>query len=312
MEKITHDITLDFTRNVSYATVNIVQGDNSGRVIRTYFKNNGVNVPISSAEGDSATLFASVNGIVTALGTRCNIDDELNAVVIPVTSSLSSIAGNEHCEVRITSSNGIIHSAEFMINVHPLAATTDMPDVVETADIVETVESIEDTLTTLEGNVNSIISELSTIYHTIAWSFVAVFPEFKIHRFTIEARTTPTLFGTNGYFDFETTQYDNFDYTHDGMLIFRNNKLIDKVGYTIASIIDGTVTIGDNTYMSDINSGVRVMFLTTTFDNTDQIHVELFIKRNENMSSMTGTSIQLGVGVSSGSSQGISQGVTND
>lgn len=143
MVTIYHDITLDFAENDSLITVPIVQGDDEGRVIRIKFKNGGVDVPIGSTQGDAASLYASVRGTVTAMGTYCEIVDADHAVLIPITSTLSALAGVEHCEIRITSANGTIHSAEFDILVQALAATPDMPYVVETADIVKDVSDVK-------------------------------------------------------------------------------------------------------------------------------------------------------------------------
>lgn len=145
---IYHDITLDFAENDSLLTVPIVQGDNGGRAVRVSFTYNGVSVSVGSAGGDYAELFASVNGTATALGTYCPIIDTMwcGAVLIPITSALSAIAGKEHCEIRITSASGVVHTADFILDVQPIAATSDMPYVVETADIVKDVSDIRTAL----------------------------------------------------------------------------------------------------------------------------------------------------------------------
>lgn len=271
MVKIYHDITLDFAESNSMKTVPIVQGDDEGRVLRVKFKNGGVDVPIGSTQGDAASLYASVRGTVTAMGTYCEIVDADHAVLIPITSTLSALAGVEHCEIRITSANGTIHSAEFDILVQALAATPDMPYVVETADIVGEIEDLGDRVTALENSGGG----LST---SVGWAFVACFPEWTTLRLILSPKTTPTIMGDSGYFDLDTTQYQNFDYTYDGMLLYRNNRLVEKPAYNFYPIINGQVTIGETTYTSDVTTGVRVKFTGLVLDSTDTLYVELFIK----------------------------------
>ena len=125
---------------------------------------------------------------------------------------------------------------------------------------------------------DSAVTSLSGIYSTISWAIIAAFPEITIRRLLLYPTTTPTLLGEGGYFDLDTTQYDDFDYTVDGMLIFRNDKLVDKPGYIFAPIENGVVVIGDNTYTSDVTTGVRVKFINLRLDSTDKLYVELFIK----------------------------------
>ncbi len=154
MDRIINEITLDFTQNISLASVNIKQGDDGGRLIRVYLKNNGLSVPVSTANGDTATLYASVNGMITADGTAAIINDTTNTVDILITSTLSAAAGREYCEIRITSGTGKIHTARFTILVGAASASADMPEVVKTADILDLLDEAESEISLLTGRVS--------------------------------------------------------------------------------------------------------------------------------------------------------------
>lgn len=156
MDRIINEITLDFTQNISLASVNIKQGDDGGRLIRVYLKNNGVSVPVSTANGDTATLYASVNGMITADGTAVIINDTTNTVDILITSTLSAAAGREHCEIRITSGTGKIHTARFTILVGAASASADMPEVIKTADIIGRVGDAESDIDALDDRVTAL------------------------------------------------------------------------------------------------------------------------------------------------------------
>lgn len=144
MDIIATPLSLDFNTNDSLKTVCIQQGDNGGRVINVKLYNGGERVSISSGSGDSALLLASINGIVTALGTPLSITN--NMVNIPITSALSSIAGREHCEIRLYTTNGTVHTAEFDLLVGKAAADSSMPHVIETADIIDDINDIQNAL----------------------------------------------------------------------------------------------------------------------------------------------------------------------
>lgn len=253
MQKITADLELDFQQNNSGKTLCIQQGDkDGGRIIRVKLFNNGVITNLSGSD-NTAELDASVNGIITAAGVSLDVDHETNIISIPITSALSAIPGEEKCIIRVRSGYGTVHSARFTLLVGEAAVTNDMPVAVETA------------------------SDLSDrMASNIYWSIISTFPEFTIRRITLSPTTTPTLFSR--YFDLDTTQYDNFDYTWDGVIITKNNKLIEKPAYSYYPIVNGSVTIGEETYTSSITTGVRVIFPGMTFDSTDTLYVQLLIK----------------------------------
>lgn len=153
----------------------------------------------------------------------------------------------------------------------------DFPSTV-TAVTAAKLNNIENGIYGLDVNVSNIKSKLSDIYEAISWAFVSVFPEFTVRRIMLSPTTTPTIMGTGGYFDIDTTQYDGFDYTVDGMLLYQNDNLIESSGYYFIPIVNGSVVIGDETYVSDVTTGVRVKFVNVTFDNTDMLYVYLYVK----------------------------------
>lgn len=115
MNLITTQVDLDFIFNDSRKAIPIVQGDDGGRQLAVNLYNNGTYVDVSALT-DTITISAEVNGKrtvtrkavsveeVTGLGTRA---------VIPITADLSRLSGVEHCVLRISSSNGIVHAAAF-------------------------------------------------------------------------------------------------------------------------------------------------------------------------------------------------------
>lgn len=162
MELVYTDITLDFCENNSMITVPIKQGDNGLRAIRITLKNNGNPVTFSTAQNDTAALFASVGDVATALGTPCYITD--NKVVIPVFAALSSIAGTEHCEVRLYNSAGnMIHTARFDLHVGKSAADSSMPTVIVTADIVNRVRGLENRVNAISESIEDIEATLEDL-----------------------------------------------------------------------------------------------------------------------------------------------------
>lgn len=115
MNLITTQVDLDFIFNDSRKAIPIVQGDDGGRVLIVNLYNNGTYVEVDS-ETDTITLSAEVDGIRTVLRKEINIENATGVgtrAVIPITSDLSRLSGVEHCVLRISSSNGIVHAAAF-------------------------------------------------------------------------------------------------------------------------------------------------------------------------------------------------------
>ena len=278
MQKITADLELDFQQNNSGKCLYIQQGDASGgRVINVKLFNNGTAADLSGAD-NKAELDASVNGVITAAGMSLTIDHSTNIISIPITSALSSIPGEEKCIIRVNSGFGRVHSARFTLLVGEAAVSNDMPAVVETASIVDRVSDLEDDVEALEDTVSSIGTSSNKVARDIYWAIISSFPEFTIKRITLRPSTTPTLMGSDGYFDLDPSQYDNFNYEFDGVIMTKNQTLIQKPAYGYYPIVNGSVTIGEETYTSSLTSGVRVKFYGLNFDNTDTLYVQLLIK----------------------------------
>lgn len=115
MNLITTQIDLDFAFNDSRKAIPIVQGDDGGRIIVINLYNRGDPVSVN-AENDTITISAEVDGTRTVTRKSVNIETVEGAgtrAVIPVTADLSRLSGVEHCVIRISSSNGIVHAAAF-------------------------------------------------------------------------------------------------------------------------------------------------------------------------------------------------------
>lgn len=170
------------------------------------------------------------------------------------------------------------------------------------------LNNIENGVYTLDSAMSNVKDVLSDLYEAILYAFVGMFPEYYKYRIMISPTTTPTIMGTGGYFDIDTTQYGfydhGFDYTFDGMLLYRNDALIKKVGYNFFPIVNGEVEIGGETYTSSVTTGVRVQFVNVTFDNTDILYVYLFIKP-ENGATAAGVTVGVLSGTDSNSNSGI-------
>lgn len=153
MNTIIHEIALDFTDNISRRTINVKQGDDGGRLVRVYLKSNGVDVPVSTANGDTASLYASIHGMITALGAPAIINDTTHTVDIPISSTLSAAPGREHCELRLKTGTGYVHTARFDLLVGAASASADMPEVVKTADILDLLDEAESKVLMLTARV---------------------------------------------------------------------------------------------------------------------------------------------------------------
>lgn len=136
MQTITHEIALDFTENRSLITVPAVQDDRSGRVIDISLYHNGERVNVTSS--DNVTLTAYMDNIA--------IEDELpltvvdNKIHVPLVRGLTQVAGVEHCIVKISSGNGIVHTARFDIDVEK-SVIDESYDIIKGSDMMITLQS---------------------------------------------------------------------------------------------------------------------------------------------------------------------------
>lgn len=133
MDVIYTYLDLDFSENYSTKSVPIVQGDDGGRIIVINLYNRGDPVSVN-AENDTITISAEVDGTRTVTRKSVNIETVEGTgtrAVIPVTADLSRLSGVEHCVLRISSSNGIVHAAAFdlLILHNPLYANDTKLDV---------------------------------------------------------------------------------------------------------------------------------------------------------------------------------------
>lgn len=219
MEKIYHDLSLDFCENRSLQEIKIKQNDKFGRRIRLHFYNNGAAVAINS-ETDTATCYASINGIATAVGDVCNIEN--NAVIIDVGLPMTSIAGTERCEVRVESANGRVHTATFNILVEPSTVTENTPKIINTADIFGQLGS-------LESNIEK------TITRFIINGINALHPEYAQAYTTakIENESDKTVMTLNlGIYNPDKS---------DGLLITADGVLVPSFAY--ATSVDGNSAV---------------------------------------------------------------------
>jgi hypothetical protein len=133
-------LSLDFNRNRSLQTVYCAQGDKLGRFIEIKLYDNGERVTLAAS--DTATVNASTNGIITVTEQSCNITN--NTIYVQITEAMTVIPGISHCVVKVAgSSNEVIHTARFDLDVEPNPANEDMPSIVETATIFSRLAALE-------------------------------------------------------------------------------------------------------------------------------------------------------------------------
>lgn len=124
------DLALDFTDGDSLKSVNIKQGEtNNGKYIRLSLYNNGEPVDL---EGDEDTrLYGSIDGVQVVSNRGCSVYE--GKIIIPVMSGengISSVAGVQHCEVKISGLNGsrTVFTPTFDVIVSPAVVSSRMED----------------------------------------------------------------------------------------------------------------------------------------------------------------------------------------
>lgn len=166
MNLITTQIDLDFAFNDSRKAIPIVQGDDGGRIIVINLYNRGDPVSVN-AENDTITISAEVDGTRTVTRKSVNIETVEGAgtrAVIPVTADLSRLSGVEHCVIRISSSNGIVHAAAFdlLVLYNPLYTNDTELDVNSYTTAVKAFHSAVELMNALVGSDSITVSVSET------------------------------------------------------------------------------------------------------------------------------------------------------
>lgn len=160
MDRIYCDLELDFSENKSLEVIKVKQFENQGKYIRLYLYDNGTEFSLSGTE--TAVINASVDGTVTTYEESCIVTAEKNYIYIPLYSSLTTLAGNEHCEVKITSSNNIIYTATFILDVEPSVATSESAAVLKTTELAATLSGLDSRVTVLENDSTDVEEYIDT------------------------------------------------------------------------------------------------------------------------------------------------------
>lgn len=160
MDKIYCNLELDFSENKSLKVIKVKQFESQGKRIILSLYNNGKEFIFSGLE--TAVINANVNGTVTAYEETCTVSAEDNYITIPLYPSLTTLAGNEHCEVKITSYNNIIYTATFIINVEPSVATSESAAVLKTTELAATLSGLDSRVTVLENDSTDVEEYIDT------------------------------------------------------------------------------------------------------------------------------------------------------
>lgn len=166
MDVIYTYLDLDFSENYSTKSVPIVQGDDGGRIIVINLYNRGDPVSVN-AENDTITISAEVDGTRTVTRKSVNIETVEGTgtrAVIPVTADLSRLSGVEHCVLRISSSNGIVHAAAFdlLVLYNPLYTNDTELDVNSYTTAVKAFHSAVELMNALVGSDSITVSVSET------------------------------------------------------------------------------------------------------------------------------------------------------
>lgn len=150
MQEIIHDLELDFVENRTLQTIKIKQFENLSRRLRFNLYDNGRSVSFSGLE--SAAINASVNGIVTAYNESCAITAGSNIIQFRLPKSFSTLAGTEHCELKISDGSAVLYTATFNLDVEPSVATSESAAVLATTELASVLADHENRITALENN----------------------------------------------------------------------------------------------------------------------------------------------------------------
>ena len=165
MDNIEHVLKLDFSQNKVLDTINVKQFEQNTRDILLYLYYNGQPITLNPSV-DAATINASVNGTVTTFDEDCIV--YAHYVSVPLYASLTTLPGDELCEVKISHSTNstdyVIYTATFHINVEPSTATSLNPQVLSTTELAATITSLDNRMTALEGgsSLDDVLASIST------------------------------------------------------------------------------------------------------------------------------------------------------
>lgn len=166
MERIYTTLQLDFNNNKSLQTVDVAQGDDKGRVIELRLYDNGERTTLLGT--DTATLDASINGVIIAEGVSCNVDAQNNVIYVIITDDITAIPGIAHCMVKIkNASNDILHTARFDLNIEPNPAEDGITGVLPASSIVSRLETIENSYVA-STTVRQIVTITESAYDALA------------------------------------------------------------------------------------------------------------------------------------------------
>ena len=169
MQIIYIDLELDFMQNRTLKTVYAKQHDNGGRALSITLYNNGEQILLDD-NSDTAWLNASVNGTVTVYERSCTISNS-NAVIVPINEALTTLAGTEHCEIKIKSANGrTIYTATFDLDIEESPANTDSPATLKTTELASALSNHESRLDSLEngsGAVSDLAARITSVENEV-------------------------------------------------------------------------------------------------------------------------------------------------
>lgn len=165
------DLHLDFKENRSLQTIKIKQFEDQYRQIRIFLCDNGLPVTFSGTE--TATINASVNGTVTTYDAECFVEDD--HIDVPLYATLTTLAGKERCEVKITNPQWcVIYTATFILDVEPSVATSESAAVLKTTELASVLADHESRIAKLEASSGGlgVLSTLAVGVNMATSSFV--------------------------------------------------------------------------------------------------------------------------------------------
>lgn len=168
LKPIYANLNLDFNENRSLKSIKVKQFEDRGREIRLFLSDNGQAITFSAFE--TATINASVNGTVTAYDKACVVNysdnnESDNYITVPLYPELTTLAGTEHCEVKLTNPQGtIIYTATFNIEVERSVATSENAEVLQTTELAKVLADHESRITNLEHDKNSSLGVIGNAF----------------------------------------------------------------------------------------------------------------------------------------------------
>lgn len=277
MDIVYHDIDLDFSDNDSMVSVRIKQNDDRGRVIRVKCYNNGIPYDVSAS---LPTLYASTDGVITAMDMLLSIDTQ-GRVIVPITAAISAIAGVGHCEIRFNTNVGssaelgIVHSARFNLLIGAASADSSMPVVVPTSNVIEELNEVS-------RQCGNDIKNLVELEH---------FRDTRIYYYVVADSETSSLMGNPPKITLQSSDYDP---DSDWLFMFKNDYIF----------------VAKDAYLLDtemIPNAVRILFNTSkiTFTIGDSLDVLIFKPVITGGNRTAGEAIQSLSGTQTGYSAGV-------